>query len=167
MADRRWREQRVVVGSSRAMIKRRWVVGVVGLVLAGCNVSTSDVGGGKLTASGCQSRIHVGDQIGIRAQWTAPKIARYTLVRLEGVGSFTVNRIVDETQSRAKSTPVSGEYDLPGPQSAGTKKTIVALIAANKVQNKTITLTVWGSGDVVSAAPSDAASVKCAVAVER
>jgi hypothetical protein len=144
---------------------RGWVAGVVGLLLAGCNASTSDVGGGKLTATGCRSRVAPGDQMRIRAQWTAPKIARYTLVRLEGVGRFTIKSVVDETQSRGRPNGVSGEYDLPGPQSPATKKTIVAVIAANKASNTTITTRVWGSGNAVSTPPGNAASVSCAVVV--
>ncbi len=148
------------------MLKPGWVACVAGLLLAGCNASTSDVGGGKLTATGCQSRISVGDQMRIRARWTAPKIARYTLIRLEGVPSFSIERVVDETRSRGRSNGVGGEYDLPGPQSPGTEKAIVALFAATTAADNAITLRVWGSGNAVSPPPDNAASVSCAVAVD-
>jgi hypothetical protein len=146
-------------------MKRQWLAGVLGLLLAGCNASTSDVGGGRLTATGCRSRVALRDQMRIRAEWTAPKIARYTLIRLEGVRRFTIKSVVDETKSDARPNGVSGEYDLPGPQSPGTKKTIVALIVANKGSKNTITTRVWGSGNAVSTPPDNAASVRCAVAV--
>ena len=140
--------------------------GVAALVLTGCGVSASDIGGGKLTATGCSSRTSVGHQIKIRAEWTAPKIARYTLVRLDGVSNFNVDEIFDENLSHAQSGGVTGEYDLPGPQSARTKKTIVALISANKAETRNvIKISVWESGDLISALPSDAASVSCSVVV--
>lgn len=148
-------------------MKRVCVVALSTLVLAGCNASTSDVGGGKLTVAGCQPRIGVGAQITIRTQWTAPRIARYTLVRLDGVGDFTIKEIVDETRSHARPNGVGGEYDLPGPQSAGSKKTIMALMAANRApSHNTIEIRVWGSGDAVSPPPDNAASVGCAIAVD-
>ena len=154
------------VAARRAMMKPACAVGTVALLLAGCSASTSDVGGGKLTATGCSSQVRLGDQLRIRVQWTAPKIAKYTLLRLEGAGDFTIKQIVDETRSHAWPNGVGGEYDLPGPRSAGSKKTIVALLAANKSpSHNTIEISVWGSGDAVSARPDNAASVACAVAV--
>src|SRR5437870_3211410 len=136
------------VAARRAMMERACAAGTVALLLAGCSASTSDVGGGKLTAAGCLPRIGVGDQIKIRTHWTAPRIARYTLVRLEGAGDFTVKQIVDETRAHARPNGAPSEYDLPGPRSAGSKKTIVALLAANKApSHNTIEISVWGSGD--------------------
>lgn len=147
-------------------MKRVCVLAVSTLVLAGCNASTSDVGGGKLTATGCRSRIPLGAQLRIRAQWTAPKISTYTLVRLDGAGNFRINDVFDETLSRAESNGVSGEYHLPGPRKVETKKTIVAVITADRAEkHNTINVSVWGSGNVLSAPPSDAASISCAVAV--
>jgi hypothetical protein len=142
------------------------VVGVAGLLLAGCGASASDIGGGKLTATGCQPHLAVGHQMKIRVRWTAPKIAKYTLVRLDGARDFTVNSVDDEAMSRGQPNGVNGEYDLPGPRSAKTAKTIVAVIGAARAgDHNTIKLSVWGSGDALSAPPSDVASVSCSVAV--
>jgi hypothetical protein len=139
---------------------------VLALLLAGCNASIGDVGGGKLTITGCPSRIAVGEQFKLRAQWTAANAARNTLLRLEGGSNFRVNKVFDETMSRAQPNAVSGEYDLPGPRKAGSKKTIVVLISAKRAgDHNTIEMRVWGSGNVISAAPGDAASISCAVAI--
>jgi hypothetical protein len=107
----------------------------------------------------------VGEQMKIRAQWTAPNPAKYTHFWLHGTSNFTLNDVFDETLSRAQSSDVSGQYALPGPRSAGSKKTIVALMTARKAGNSTIEIRVWGSGYFDSAPPSDAGSVSCSVAV--
>jgi len=147
-------------------MKRLRVLGVATLLVVGCSASTSDVSGGKLTATGCRSQVPLGDQLRIRAQWTAPKIGRYTLVRLDVAGNFTVNKVFDEALSHAQPNGVPGEYDLPGPRSAKTKKSILALITARRPGTSTITTRIWGSGDAVSAPPDNAASFRCIVAIQ-
>jgi hypothetical protein len=107
----------------------------------------------------------VGQQMKIGVRWTAPDPAKYTHLWLHGAGNFTVNEVFDETLSRAQPSDVSGQYDLPGPRSAGANKTIVGLMTARKASSNTIDIRVWGSGNFDSAPPSDAASVSCSSAV--
>jgi hypothetical protein len=158
----------VAAGTTRNLGRtktRVCVLGMATLLLAGCNATTSDVGGGKLTATGCRSRVLVGDELRVRVQWTATKVAKYTLVRLDGVGNFRVNGVFDETLSRAKSNGVSDEYDLPGPATPRATKRVVAVITARKAGNSTMIVSVWGSGNLISEPPNDVASISCAVAV--
>lgn len=141
-------------------------VGLAAVALGGCSGSGSnDHGGGKLTASGCQSQMSVGNQMKVRAQWTASAKGKFTLFWLDGADNFTINNIFDETLNNAKSNDISGEYDLPGPQAAGDKKTIVALVTANKPGNNTINLSVWSSDDFNSAPPDNVTTVSCVVAI--
>jgi hypothetical protein len=107
----------------------------------------------------------VGDQMKIRAQWTAPDPAKYTHLGLHGASNFTINEVSDETLSRAQSSDVSGQYVLMGPRSSGTTKTIVVLMTARRAGNNSIVMSVWGSGDFDSAPPSNAASARCSAAI--
>jgi hypothetical protein len=142
-------------------------LGLAVVTLAGCasSSSSSSGGGGKLTATGCQSQMFIGDQMKIRAKWTAAAKGKYTVFWLDGADNFTVNNIFDETLSTAQSNDISGEYDLPGPTSAGQTKTIVALITANKAGNNTINISVWSSNGFDSGPPDNAASLSCSVAI--
>jgi hypothetical protein len=81
-------------------MKRVWILGGVALLLAGCNASISDVGGGKLSATGCRPHVPAGRQLTVRLRWTAPNIAKYTHVRLDGATNFTIQRIFEESLAR-------------------------------------------------------------------
>ena len=153
------------------------VLAVAVLALAGCG-STSKSGSSSTAASaqakatpqadpqtGCRSQLTVDEHITLRVQLTAPKSAKYTLVRLEGASGLTVNSVTDETKARGRSNGINGEYVLPGPRSGATK-TVAATITATKVVGvDTVNLRAWGSDQTSSAPPSNAPSTACPVTV--
>lgn len=140
------------------------ILGLAAVAVGGCSASSGEVAGGKLSATGCQSQLSVGDQMTTRIKWTAPGSAKYTLLWLDGADNFTINNIFDETLSHAKSNDISGEYDLPGPRK-GQTKTIAAVITANKPGNNTVNITVWGSNEFNAAPPDSSSPLSCDVAI--
>lgn len=160
------RFERVLTAGRRHGVRRlrRGViyVGVLAFAVDGCS-SGSDVGGGTLHVAGCRTQLAVGDHMTMRAQWTAPKSAKYTYVLLDQ-GNFTKNSLFDETLNSAADVPISNEWALPGPR-AGQTKTIVAELTANKAGNSTLMLQIWGSDDTTSAPPTNAQVASCDVAI--
>jgi hypothetical protein len=97
---------------------------------------------------------------------TAPKPAKYTVVRLEDATGLTVNSITDETKARGRSNGIKGEYVLPGPRSAGATKTVAATMTATRVVGvDTVKLRAWAADQVSSPPPANAPSTDCPVVV--
>jgi hypothetical protein len=98
-------------------------------------------------------------------RWTAPKSAKYTVVRLEGVSDFTVNSVTDETKAQGRSNGVKDEYVLPGPRSAGAATTVSATITASKPGSGVVNVIAWGSDQASSVPPANAPSTRCPVVI--